>query len=133
MLVLLLVLLVLLVLVVVVVVLLLLFLAKQLIFAFFVDPSKASNRRCFRVFLKPSEQKKHHKYRCFLRLGSPKPQYLRCFSPTAELCYGVFCPDQLCDPVQLQNQLPGKVAGGVWRVSVRIPVEVPEGSGADTW
>jgi len=35
------------------------------------------------------------------------------FSPTAKLLYGVFSPDSLqCDPVQLQHQVPDKVADG---------------------
>ena len=56
------------------------------------------------------------------------------FSLAAKLCYEVFSPDRLwCDPVQLQHQVPGKVSGGFRRVPVQIPVEVPEGSGADTW
>ena len=38
---------------------------------------KSSNRSCLRVF-GDSRSKKHRKYPCCLRLGSPKPRYLRC-------------------------------------------------------
>ena len=63
---------------VVVVLVLVLVLATQRIFALFVDPQKSSNRLYFRTFLKKTEQKQQRNDCVFLRLGNPKPWYLRC-------------------------------------------------------
>ena len=63
---------------VVVVLVLVLVLATQRIFALFVDPQKSSNRLYFRTFLKKTEQKQQRNACVFLRLGNPKPWYLRC-------------------------------------------------------
>ena len=51
--------------------------------AFLLGSVVAENRQIGGVFacFCNSRSKKHRKYRCFWRVGSPKPQYLRCFLP----------------------------------------------------
>ena len=50
---------------------------------FFLGSVVAENRQIGCVFacFCNSRNKKHCKYQCFWQVGSPKPQYLRCFLP----------------------------------------------------
>ena len=51
--------------------------------AYFLGSVVAENRQIGCVFacFCNSRNKKHCKYQCFWQVGSPKPQYLRCFLP----------------------------------------------------